>query len=279
MCLACGLAAASVSAAPTHPKLPKPSWYTKKLQKRVKRAGARGVRVGEQRLNAECPGYHANGVSAGGCIVAPAGCTANFLFGGPGNWHIGTARHCVNDVGDELVMAVSTTTIASVGTVVKRTSGDGEPGNDFSLTKLDPAVVARWGVDPSIPVIGGPQGIYTGCGPVPVLHYGHGFGVAVSQGKPEGGIAADWGDDAYAWAGFGLPGDSGSPVITSTGEAAGNFTHLVVGGFAGNLAGMRATRIVQFAGLPLVNADGTLADGASSSCGSGGLRLRRPRLR
>ena len=171
-----------------------------------------GVAVGEERLNIECPGVQTRGVSAAGCIVAPAGCTANFIFGGPGNWHIGTAAHCVDGIGDELVMQVDTTTLASVGTVVART-GQQEPGNDFALIRIDPGVAAKWGVSPAIPVIGGPSGTYTGCGPVPVLHYGHGYGVAVAQGKPEGGIAADWSDDAYAWARrrgagrLGQPGD------------------------------------------------------------------------
>ena len=189
--------------------------------------------------------------------MAPSGCTANFVFGGLGNPHIGTARHCVGGVGDELVMQVDSVTLASVGTVVQPHVRARQPGNDFALIRIDPAVATRWGVTPAIPVIGGPNGVYTGCGPVPVAHFGHGYGVAVGQGKPEGGIAADWSDDAYAWAGFGLPGDSGSPVITATGQAAGNFTHLVVGGFAGNLAGMRATRLIQVAGLPIANANGS----------------------
>jgi hypothetical protein len=273
--LTAGLFAAGATAGTVStPEQAKPGWYTKKLHKRVLKAGRRGVAVGEERLNTECPGVQSRGVSAAGCIVAPSGCTANFIFGGAGHWHIGTARHCVGGVGDELVMQVDSTTLASVGTVVKRTSGDGEPGNDFALIKIDSGVAAKWGVNPAIPVIGGPSGVYTGCGPVPVEYYGHGYGVAVAQGKPEGGLAADWRNDAYSWAGFGAPGDSGSPVITSSGQAAGNFTHLVVGGFAGNLAGMRATRIIQFARMPIVNADGTTSGGGSTDCG-GALNVRR----
>ena len=266
--LACGALAASAGAATTsQPTLPKPSWYTPELHERILAAGSQGVAVGEERLNIECPGVHVGGVQAAGCIVAPAGCTANFIFGGPGNWHVGTARHCVGGVGDELVMQVDSVTLASVGTVVSHTSGEGEPGNDFALIRIDPGVATKWGVTPAIPVIGGPNGVYTGCGATPVLHFGHGYGVAVAQGKPEAGIAADWSDDAYAWAGFGLPGDSGSPVITAGGQAAGNFTHLVVGGFAGNLAGMRATRMIEVAGLPIVNANGSTSGGASTNCG------------
>ena len=267
--LVSGAFAAAASAGTTsQPKLPKPSWYTPELHQRILAAGSQGVAVGEERLNTECPGVQLDGVQAAGCIVAPSGCTANFVFGGLGNPHIGTAAHCVNGIGDELVMQVDSVTLASVGTVVART-GAQEPGNDFALIRIDPAVATKWGVTPSIPVIGGPNGVYTGCGPIPVLHYGHGYAAAVGQGKPEGGIVADWSDDAYAWAGFGLPGDSGSPVITATGQAAGNFTHLVVGGFAGNLAGMRATRMIQVAGLPITNANGSTAGGGATSCGPG----------
>jgi hypothetical protein len=266
--LACAFAGSAMAATTTQPKLPKPSWYTQELHQRIIDAGPRGVAVGDERLNAECPGVQTAGVQAAGCIVAPSGCTANFIFGGAGNPHIGTAAHCVNGVGDELVMQVDTVTLASVGTVVART-GQQEPGNDFALIRIDPGVAAKWGVSPAIPVIGGPNGVYTGCGPTAVLHYGHGYGVAVAQGKPEGGLAADWGDDAYSWAGVGIFGDSGSPVITQSGQAAGNFTHLVVGGFAGNLAGMRATRMIQFAGMPIVNANGSTSGGGSTNCGSG----------
>ena len=30
-------------------------------------------------------------------------------------------------------------------------------------------------------MIGGPQGIYTGCDPTPVAHFGHGYGVGFSR--------------------------------------------------------------------------------------------------
>ena len=66
------------------------------------------------------------------------------------------------------------------------------------------------------------------------------------------------------------PGDSGSPVVTTGGQAAGNFTHLIVHtGFLGsNLAGMRAPSILRFAGVSLVNADGSTTSGpTSASCG------------
>src|SRR3954471_12100784 len=154
---------------------PKPSWYTSAFAKKVAAAGATGVKVGEEALNTECPGVQTAGVSAAGCIVAPYGCTANFIFTDGSSQYVGTARHCTDSIGQEVTMQVDTTTIAVVGTMAKKTSGEGGPGNDWALIKIDPAVAAKWGVNPAMPVIGGPQGVYTGCGPTPVFHYGHGY--------------------------------------------------------------------------------------------------------
>jgi hypothetical protein len=252
----------------------KPAWLTAAFEEQLRDAGAAGVQVAEERLNTECPGYQSTGVGAAGCIVAPYGCTANFIFTDGSSYYVGTAGHCSNQTGETVTMQVDPTTLADVGTVAKRTphaAGDGIPGSDFTLIRLDPAVVAAWGVNPAIPVIGGPSGVYGGCGPETVRHYGHGYGVAVAQGKPEGGLATNWFDNAYGWTGVGAPGDSGSPVVTTGGQAAGNFTHLIVHtGFLGsNLAGMRATSILGFAGVSLVNADGSTTSGpTSASCGT-----------
>jgi hypothetical protein len=169
-------------------------------------------------------------------------------------------------------MQLDTTTIGVVGTVAKMTSGEGVPGNDWALIKIDPAVAAEWGVNPAMPVIGGPQGVYTGCGPTPVFHYGHGYGVAVGQGKVEGGLATNVFDDGYGWTGAGAPGDSGSGVLTAPGgPAIGDFTHLIVdtGAYPGSdLAGTRITKAMNLFGVSLVNADGTTTAPASTSCGN-----------
>ena len=192
------------------------SWLTSSKLQQLNDAARTGMAVGEERLNIECPGVQGAGVSAAGCIVAPAGCTANFIFASGGTRYVGTARHCVNSIGEEVAMQVDTTTIAVVGTVSHMTSGEGVPGNDWALIRIDPAVAAKWGVTPAVPVAGGPNGVYTGCDVgTPVLHYGHGYGVAVAQGKLEGGVATNWHDDGFGWAGFGAPGDSGSAVVTA----------------------------------------------------------------
>jgi len=247
----------------------RPAWLTNTLLERVSDAGAQGLTVGEERLNTECPGYQSPGVAAAGCIVAPAGCTANFVFTDGASRYIGTARHCVDSIGQEVTMQVDTTTLATVGTVSHMTSGQGEPGNDWALVRIDPAVAAKWGVDPRVPVVGGPNGIFTGCDLQAVKYYGHGYGVLVAQGKPEFGVATNWYDDGYGWTGFGAPGDSGSPVLVADGRAAGNFTHLIVdiGQYPGSdHAGMRITRAMQQFGVSLVNADGSTTGAAGTNC-------------
>src|SRR5215207_8903655 len=227
---ACAVAVSLSFAGTASAERPVASWYTSALAQRVHDAGAIGVRVGEEALNTECPGVQGAGVSAAGCIVAPAGCTANFIFASGSTRYVGTARHCVDNIGQEVTMQVDTVTIAVVGTVSHMTSGDGEPGNDWALIRIDPAVASKWGVTPAVPVAGGPNGVYSGCDVgTPLLHYGHGYGVAVAQGKLEGGVSTNWHDDGYGWAGFGAPGDSGSAVLTATGrQAVGDFTHLIV---------------------------------------------------
>jgi hypothetical protein len=96
--------------------------------------------------------------------------------------------------------------------------------------------------------------------------------VAVSQGKPEFGLATNVYDDGYGWTGFGAPGDSGSPVVTGLGgPAIGNFTHLIVdlGAYPGSdLAGMRITDAMNQFNVSLVNADGSTTAPADTACGN-----------
>ena len=273
--LACALTlllSLAASAAASGPVRPAADFMKPKMEKKLAKKGAKGVQIPLEALNTECPGVQTRGIAAAGCIVAPSGCTANFIFADATSQYVGTARHCVSRIGEPVTMQLDTTTIGVVGTVSHMTSGEGEPGNDWALIRIDPAVAAEWGVDPAIPVIGGPQGVYTGCGPTPVAHYGHGYGVAVAQGKPEFGFATNVYDDGYGWTGFGAPGDSGSPVVTQPGgPAIGNFTHLIVdlGAYPGSdLAGMRITKAMQQFGVQLVNADGSRTSASSTSCGS-----------
>lgn len=255
---------------------PEPSWLTDSLKAKIHAAGANGVQVAPEYLNTDCPGVATPGVSANACIVSPYGCTANFIFTNGGDWHanpfIGTASHCTDKVGQPVIMQVDTTTLAEVGTVYKRTSTQ-DPGRDFALIQVDPAVAQKWGVNPAIPT-GGPQGIYPGCDPTVVKDYGHGYGVAVAQGKPEPGVAPHWYNDGYGWFGVGAPGDSGSGMTTVTNQSAGDFTHIIILDpdlffLPGELVGTRTTAILSFLGKgwAQVNADGTTSTAPPADCG------------
>jgi hypothetical protein len=276
--LVLSLSATTASAASTL-RTSKPAWFTTTFKKQVNKAGPKGKakpRAAEPGTTDICPGIDPNSptpatsvVSAGTCEVFPYGCTANFIYSNGSQYFIGTAGHCVDKVGQAIYMQVNSpgigASIANIGTVSKFVNGG--VGNDYAVIAVAPGFT----VDPKLPQ-GGPQGIYTGCDPTAVLHYGHGYGVAVSQGKLEGGLATNWYDDGYGWTGVGAPGDSGSAVVTANGfQAAGDFTHLIVdtGAYPGSdLAGTRITKILAGTGLSLVNADGTRTPTASTSCGA-----------
>lgn len=262
-------------------RLEKPQWFTKKYKRQVDKSGKRGKpapKAAEDEPGALdiCPGIDPNAptpatsvVSAGTCVVYPYGCTANFIYSGGGQYYVGTAGHCVDRVGQSVYMQVNTpgvgASIANVGTVSQ--FRDNDVGDDYAVI----AIRSGFAVDPKLPG-GGPQGVYAGCEPTGVLHWGHGYGVAVSQGKLEGGIATNWYDDGFGWTGFGAPGDSGSAVVTANGfQGAGDFTHLIVDPFGypgSNQAGTRLTKILRETGLSLVNADGSTSRVTETSCGA-----------
>src|SRR3712207_2645419 len=79
----CAILAPSAAAAETDDlRKPAPSWLTDDLRAKIHAAGAEGVNVpaAAEYLNTDCPGFQTRGVSANGCIVAPSGCTANFIW-------------------------------------------------------------------------------------------------------------------------------------------------------------------------------------------------------
>jgi hypothetical protein len=241
-------AGATDSGAATLP-LPPPPWYTDDVHRRVLEAGPRGVEVAVSREDAalvlDCAGYapasanppSALAVSAGGCMVYPHGCTMNFVFTNGTASYIGTAGHCV-DKGGDVVLQVGTrvdltdtvlVTVAKVGRTSKRVNQG--IGRDFGLVKIDPG----WAVVPGIAGALGPTGAFCG-DPLgqPVLHYGHGYVFLVGPGDPKAGevipdlhptIKFTSTATGYNWVGYGLPGDSGSPVMDAAGLAVGNLTH------------------------------------------------------
>lgn len=227
-------------------QLPKPSWLTPQLESRIIAAGPRGVDVPAATLDPNCigtsppyagtDGVSANAVSAGTCMVSPEGCTMNFVFTDGSSNYIGTAGHCSN-TGKTVIAQVATridptdtvlATLAAIGTTVA--SWNNGIGKDFALVKIDPAFKVVPGVAGAL----GPTGTFCG-DPVgqPVMHYGHGYIFFVEQGDPKfGEVIPDLSllvpfttSDGYNWAGYGLPGDSGSEVMNDAGLAVGDLTH------------------------------------------------------
>jgi hypothetical protein len=218
-------------------------------------------------------------VYAGACEVYPYECTANFVYkkgfaeraasqSDGRTYFLGTAGHCV-DRANQPMFIQNNGQYVYVGRVDKHMNGG--IGNDFGSVQIDAANT----IDPSPPAVGGPKEIYTGCDPKGIKFWGHGFGVAVAQGQPGAGLAHLWFDRSFAWAGDGLPGDSGSGVLTEDSQAAGILTHLNIdpAKYPGAThAGTRVTRALTFLGgdYHLVNEDFTLsrATMADTQCGN-----------
>ncbi|MGH3734625.1 MAG: hypothetical protein ACRDT6_03225 [Micromonosporaceae bacterium] len=236
---------------------PTPSWYTPELADAAHAAGLRGEGVAiPDGVDYQASGLAFTGIRPGAWILEPAGCTTNFVFGSPGSYHIGTAGHCA-EVGEVVTLIAAPGLLMTIGKVVK--SVDGGIGNDFALIAIYPAMQQH--VNPSMAYFGGP----TSAGS-PTLgdvceHAGHGL-VIGTGGTPRAGVVVYRGrgevsgSDAFAWDGAASPGDSGSPVRLLNGQAAGDLTHLVVGGpyVPGVIAGTSIARMLQIAAKPLATA-------------------------
>jgi hypothetical protein len=227
-----------------------PAWFTDELAARVDAANGAPVAAPS---DAPLPGEI--GIRPGSWMIAPAGCTMNFVFGSPGSYSIGTAGHCGKSGEDVVLLTLApggaNPVLVELGSLQK--SVDGGIGNDFALVSIRPELQS-W-VSPTIAVVAGPCGSYTGSGPEPVFHYGHGLAVGTG-GTPRAGLALTWESTAFGWSGAAAPGDSGSAVRVNTGmQAAGDLTHLVVDTrwLPSYIAGTRMSRILTIAGQPLAN--------------------------
>lgn len=225
-------------------KAARPSWYTAALAREVHENPGTPVAAPDAPL----PG--AVGIRPGSWMVAPYGCTMNFVFQKRSSYAIGTAGHCTDKVGQRVVLLTvapggSNPVLVDIGAVVAR--HDNGIGDDFALVSIDP-LLNEW-VSPTIAVVAGPCGAYTGPGPETVAHYGHGLGIGTG-GTPRAGVALTWRADAFGWDGLAIFGDSGSPVRVTDLKAAGDLTHLVVDTkwLPSFIAGTRIGKIQQIAG-------------------------------
>jgi hypothetical protein len=222
----------------------RPDWYTSKLHRRVLAADGQPVAA-----PADAPFPGEVGIRPGSWMVAPSGCTMNFVFQNGGALGIGTAGHCTN-VGDEVVLLTvapggANPVLVNIGTTT--ISHNNGIGDDFALVQIRPELY-EW-VFPTIALVAGPCGQYGGSGPETVAHYGHGLGIGTA-GTPRVGLALTWEQDMFGWDGAAIFGDSGSAVRVGNLAAAGDLTHLVVDSryLPSFIAGTRIAKIEQING-------------------------------
>ncbi|HEY4396337.1 MAG TPA: serine protease [Acidimicrobiia bacterium] len=194
-------------------------------------------------------------------FTAGAQCTANFVFFDASNTvYIGQAAHCSGTGGNTATNGCTSGSLP-IGTQVQVT-GASQPGvmvynswltmqglgeadantcqfNDLALIKLNPADSGK--VNPSIPFWGGPNGIDTS-GTVQgenVYSYGNSeLRGGVSQLSPKQGVSlgdagGGWSHNVYT-ASPGIPGDSGSAFLNSTGAALGVLSTVQIAPVAGS---------------------------------------------
>jgi hypothetical protein len=195
---------------------------------------------------------------------SPGQCTANFVFYDDDGVYLGQAAHCAGTGGETDTDGCKTGS-KPLGSAV-RIEGATKPGklvysswlamrkagetdtetcafNDLALVKIDPDDEKL--VNPSIPKFGGPQGMGTGLIDSQVYTYGNSelrLGIALLS--PKNGILVDnspegWSHTVYTLT-PGIPGDSGSAVLNSKGQALGTLS------------------TVMFTGKPLSNGIGDL---------------------
>jgi hypothetical protein len=195
---------------------------------------------------------------------SPGQCTANFVFYDGDGVYLGQSAHCAGTGGETDTNGCKTGS-KPLGTTVK-IEGATKPGklaysswlamkkanetdketcayNDLALVKIDPDDEKL--VNPSIPKFGGPQGMGPATVNSQVYTYGNSelrLGIALLS--PKNGLVVEnspggWSHTVYTLT-PGIPGDSGSAVLNSKGQALGTLS------------------TVMFTGKPLSNGIGDL---------------------
>jgi hypothetical protein len=200
-----------------------PSWLTPEYEFAVRSRPGQPVAA-----PADAPLPSEVGIRPGSWMLLPYGCTMNFVFASGSTLGIGTAGHCADGLGDKVTLLTlapsgANSVLVEIGTVVKyRNNG---VGDDFALVEIYPSLYS-W-VFPTMALVGGPCGAFTGSGIQTVFHSGHGLAIGTG-GTPRAGVATTWQADAFGWDSPAIFGDSGSAVRIGTLPAAGDLTHLVV---------------------------------------------------
>jgi len=187
-------------------------------------------------------------------------CTANFVFFDAGNVYIGQAAHCSGTGGNTETNGCTSGSLP-IGTPVDVT-GASKPGvmvynswltmqqehetdpdtcqyNDLALVRLDQADIGK--VNPSVPFWGGPIGLdaagtMTGDS---VYSYGNSeLRLGLEQLSPKHGVSlghdgSGWSHNVYTFT-PGIPGDSGSAFLDSSGNALGVLSTVQIAPLAGS---------------------------------------------
>jgi hypothetical protein len=192
-------------------------------------------------------------------VTSGGQCTANFVFyDSSGAEYIGQAAHCSGTGGNTATDGCTSGSLPT-GTPVT-VSGASQPGsmvynswltmqqlgetnadtcayNDLALVKLNSADYGK--VNPSVPFWGGPTGVGTAAAQERVYSYGNSSlrgGVTTLSPKTGTVVQVDGGGWDYNvfTASPGIPGDSGSAFLNSTGKALGVLSTLQIAPVAGS---------------------------------------------
>jgi len=194
-------------------------------------------------------------------VTAGGQCTANFVFYDASNTvYIGQAAHCSGTGGatetngcDSGSLPIGTPVqvggASQPGTMVynswlaMQAAGETDPDtcafNDLALVRLNPADFGK--VNPSIPFWGGPSGLDsngTAAGESVYTYGNSSLRGGVTQLSPKQGVSLGdagngWSHDVYT-ATPGIPGDSGSAFLNSTGAALGVLSTVQIAPIAGS---------------------------------------------
>lgn len=179
-------------------------------------------------------------------------CTSNFIFQEGSDTYIGQAAHCsstgaATDTNGCTAASLPLGTKVDVdgatvrGTMVYNSwltmQANGEADeetcayNDLALVKIDPADVPN--VNPSIPVFGGPNGIGTAKAGDQIYTYGNSsLRGGITQLSPKSGAVVEVTPGGWSYSLYtvtpGIPGDSGSAFLNSTGQALGTLSTVAI---------------------------------------------------
>ena len=181
-----------------------------------------------------------------------AQCTSNFVLTDASSVYLGQAAHCSGTGGATETNGCNSGSLP-VGTAVEldgasrpgtmvynswltmQARGEADPNtceyNDLALVRIDPADVGN--VNPSVPGFGGPTGVGSATAGQTVYSYGNSsLRGGVAQLRPKQGVVAQTAGAGWSYTVYtatpGVPGDSGSAFLNSSGQGVGVLSTLQI---------------------------------------------------